>query len=362
MAADINFSVATTVTIGATNYTISAASEATSMTVGASSLTVTVPASSTFTLVSSDKFLLNNDQVVSQQCTASQNSLALTGSITVVVTPDITAVCTVSSSGGTSSGGGGGGPITDTTPPTSTSIVINSAAVTTSTTAVTLTLSAVGASDVMISNDSAFTGGTWLAYSTSKNWTLTTGDGVKTVYAKFRDDAMNVSTAVSDTITLTTGVAAIPATPATPATPVAPVVPVVLKALPYPVAKTTAEMQANLAVLLQNLAALQASQKAATPATPATPSVGSSIPSAGSYKVSIVPGSKGSDVTALQNFLKLQGKDIYPEGLVTGYYGSLTTQAVQKFQEKYGIAAPGVTGYGNVGPKTRAKINSLLGL
>lgn len=71
-------------------------------------------------------------------------------------------------------------------------------------------------------------------------------------------------------------------------------------------------------------------------------------------------GTKGNEVTVLQNFLKAQGSNIYPEGLVTGYFGPLTLKAVQKFQEKYGIAVSGDAGYGFVGPKTRAKINSLL--
>lgn len=68
--------------------------------------------------------------------------------------------------------------------------------------------------------------------------------------------------------------------------------------------------------------------------------------------------SKASQVTALQKFLA-QDKALYPEGLVTGYFGSLTETAVQRFQERYGIAKKGDDGYGYVGPKTRAKINSL---
>lgn len=68
----------------------------------------------------------------------------------------------------------------------------------------------------------------------------------------------------------------------------------------------------------------------------------------------IARGSKGEDVRALQEFLK-KNKDIYPEGNVTGYFGSLTKSAVKRFQQKYGIEA-----IGTVGPKTRAKINELI--
>jgi hypothetical protein len=74
-------------------------------------------------------------------------------------------------------------------------------------------------------------------------------------------------------------------------------------------------------------------------------------------------GDSGEDVTQLQILLKAQGKDIYPEGLVSGYFGNLTKLAIQRFQKKYGIASSGnewTTGYGMVGPKTRLKLNELL--
>jgi len=63
----------------------------------------------------------------------------------------------------------------------------------------------------------------------------------------------------------------------------------------------------------------------------------------------------------LQEFLK---KDpvIYPEELVTGFFGPATERAVQRFQKKHGLVSsgsPATTGYGAVGPKTRTKLNSL---
>lgn len=70
-------------------------------------------------------------------------------------------------------------------------------------------------------------------------------------------------------------------------------------------------------------------------------------------------GSKGAQVTALQEFLA-SDKIIYPEGLVTGYFGGLSDAAVKRFQVKYGLAGPGNPGYGYVGPKTRAKLNELI--
>ncbi len=74
--------------------------------------------------------------------------------------------------------------------------------------------------------------------------------------------------------------------------------------------------------------------------------------------------SNNNDVKCLQSFLKSQGADIYPEGFVTGNFGSLTKSAVIRFQEKYKseILTPlGLfSGTGVVGPATRTKINSLL--
>ncbi|MCX6764875.1 MAG: peptidoglycan-binding domain-containing protein [Candidatus Nealsonbacteria bacterium] len=69
-------------------------------------------------------------------------------------------------------------------------------------------------------------------------------------------------------------------------------------------------------------------------------------------------------VNCLQEFLKSQGDDIYPEGLITGNFLSLTKSAVIRFQEKYAdsILIPlGLKeGTGFVGVATRAKINELL--
>lgn len=75
-------------------------------------------------------------------------------------------------------------------------------------------------------------------------------------------------------------------------------------------------------------------------------------------------GMSNNNVSCLQSFLKSQGVDIYPEGLVTGYFGSLTRSAVIRFQEKYKaeILTPLnlSAGTGVVGTSTRAKINQLL--
>jgi peptidoglycan hydrolase-like protein with peptidoglycan-binding domain len=74
-------------------------------------------------------------------------------------------------------------------------------------------------------------------------------------------------------------------------------------------------------------------------------------------------GMTSDDVKRLQELLATN-PEIYPEGIVSGWFGQLTKKAVQKFQCKYNIVCKGnekTTGYGLVGPKTRAKIQEVFG-
>ncbi len=66
-------------------------------------------------------------------------------------------------------------------------------------------------------------------------------------------------------------------------------------------------------------------------------------------------GMSGADVTDLQTFLAID-PTIYPQGLVTGYFGSLTKSAVSNFQERNNI--DNTFGNGRVGPATMGVINS----
>jgi hypothetical protein len=71
-------------------------------------------------------------------------------------------------------------------------------------------------------------------------------------------------------------------------------------------------------------------------------------------------GMSGEDVKLLQSWLAIH-KGIYPEGLITGYFGKLTEAAVKRYQEGNNIVKTGnpiSTGYGRVGPITRASLNS----
>lgn len=104
------------------------------------------------------------------------------------------------------------------------------------------------------------------------------------------------------------------------------------------------------------------------PATSTTvPSKTTNQPSTGGSLYLTVPttisqtlalGSKGGEVILLQQLLStIPG--IYPEKKQSGTFDSATELAVQRFQVKYNLSKPGDTGYGIVGPTTRAKLNSL---
>jgi peptidoglycan hydrolase-like protein with peptidoglycan-binding domain len=63
-------------------------------------------------------------------------------------------------------------------------------------------------------------------------------------------------------------------------------------------------------------------------------------------------GMSGSDVSSLQSFLA-RDVSIYPQGLVTGYFGGLTSSAVSRFQTRNAIDA-----VGRVGPVTLVALNA----
>jgi surfactin synthase thioesterase subunit len=94
--------------------------------------------------------------------------------------------------------------ILDTTPPQVTAFSINSGATYATSATAALTITATGgAAQMQFSNDNS-TWSTWETYVTSKTWTLTAGDAIKTVYAKVRDTAGNPSTVAADSIILDT--------------------------------------------------------------------------------------------------------------------------------------------------------------
>ena len=74
-------------------------------------------------------------------------------------------------------------------------------------------------------------------------------------------------------------------------------------------------------------------------------------------------GTRGSDVQVLQQKLQTLGH-LSKTVQTVPYFGLLTEQAVKDFQVKYNIVtagAPITTGFGALGPRTRAKLNEILG-
>lgn len=102
----------------------------------------------------------------------------------------------------------------DTTAPAGVTLQINSGALYATSRPVTLT---IGVSDEQttgyqmkvwgdIDGSSEEAAASWETFATEKSVTLTTGDGLKTVHVKVRDDVGNESADVTDTITLNTAV------------------------------------------------------------------------------------------------------------------------------------------------------------
>jgi len=123
------------------------------------------------------------------------------------------------------------------------------------------------------------------------------------------------------------------------------------------------QLQEQIMQLKAQITALQRQLSGVTPSepepVPTTVPVYSACPV---FSQRLYPGvsdaNAGGEVTKLQKMLA-NDPSVYPEKLITGYYGSLTEKAVQRWQTKQGVVSsgsPATTGYGVVGPQTRAKI------
>lgn len=185
-------------------------------------------------------------------------------------------------------------------------ISINKGAQSTGSRNVSLTLDGgPDAKTMVVSEDMNFVNVGQIPYATSTIFTLSPGGGNKTVYAKFYTSWGQTSPVVSSTIALSSSVP----------------------------------------VVSRNSTASQ---------TPASTAIKP-------FTTRLIFGMKDEDVVNLQKILA-QDKSVYPEGIISGYFGNLTLKAVEAFQEKYHIANPDIIGYGQVGPHTMAKLNQFLGL
>jgi len=103
-------------------------------------------------------------------------------------------------------------------------------------------------------------------------------------------------------------------------------------------AATVAELQAQINALMAQLSSMSGGAAAST-----------------SFTTDLTIGSKGAEVTALQDMLSAGGYLVMPAGVAKGYFGALTKSAVAKWQAAKGIT-PAV---GYFGAKSRAAAGSV---
>ncbi|MDO8523404.1 MAG: peptidoglycan-binding protein, partial [bacterium] len=174
---------------------------------------------------------------------------------------------------------------------------INDGAIATSNTSVSLSITSAGSANQMwVSNDSAFSTGSWVPFQATFPWTLTAGPGTKTVYLRY-GSSNSVVASVQVSIKLDSPVIA--------------------------AAQVQSSTQGEV--------------------------LGASVVACPVFTQNLFIGSMGAEVTALQKRLNSDG--VY-SGPITGYFGNLTREGVLAFQKKNNIDQVGV-----VGPKTREILN-----
>ena len=104
-------------------------------------------------------------------------------------------------------------------------------------------------------------------------------------------------------------------------------------------AATVAELQAQINALMAQLSSMSGGTAAS------------------SFTADLTIGSKGAEVTALQDMLSAGGYLVMPAGVAKGYFGALTKSAVAKWQTAKGISP--AAGY--FGAKSRAAAGSVAG-
>jgi len=113
------------------------------------------------------------------------------------------------------------------------------------------------------------------------------------------------------------------------------------------------------------LASLSPAQSTAS-STPTATTTPVSLSPSHTFTIPLSLGQTHLDVLVLQRFLNTDPETriaqigIGSPGHETTYFGNLTLDAIKRFQIKYDIAKLGNSGFGHVGPATRAKLNSLL--
>jgi hypothetical protein len=114
-AADLNFVSSVVVSIDGNEYVIRANSLATEITAGDTNITISVPSGAQAILESPDRFTLNNNAGVASSCDDTRSYLELNGEVTVTITPSATTSPSCSENNNGGGGGGSGGSKKNTT-------------------------------------------------------------------------------------------------------------------------------------------------------------------------------------------------------------------------------------------------------
>jgi len=335
-ALDVSLSESAVISVGGYSLVVSGTANLDSIEVGSSSFSIQLSPAATLTIISSDRKTFSISPslyTTAQTCNVSESSITVAmaagGPVTTVtITPEST-TCTLP---GSSGGGGGGGTSIRAASSSSSSQSVSSAASSVSIASFPAT-SVASPSSVARSVSPVF----------NKNLTRgSKGDDVRNLQKLLAQD----KTVYPEGIV--SGVFG----------------PMTEKAVKKFQAKYSLPQVGTVGPatrsILNVVASVSPSAAVQQPSVPSKSVSSSPVSPAGAISKRLQKGMKDSQISTLQQWLS-QDKDIYPEGTVSGFYGPLTEKAVQKFQEKYGIAGPGEAGYGVVGPKTRAKLLEIFG-
>ena len=116
-------------------------------------------------------------------------------------------------------------------------------------------------------------------------------------------------------------------------------------------ANTTATSSVQVQAMLVQIQALQAQIQALKTAQGQVQVAAGNVSQTLGLIRNLKQGMSGDDVKALQAILAAD-PSIYPQGVVSGFFGKLTSEAVRKFQKKHGLEMVGF-----VGPKTLKKLH-----
>lgn len=335
---DVTLTTDTILTVGGYSLTVSGSSALLqSIEVGSSDFSITVATGSAMTVTSSDRKVFTIDGVtsayVTQSCSDSVSTLAITvpsGSEavpTALITPTAT-VCTTASSGNVSSGGTSGGGISP--------VHVTAPVVIPAVTPATVPGCPTGLVCTPIASNSSAP--IVLTSDLSRGTESSDVETLQKFLARFSEIYPE-------------GIANGFFGPATERA-------VKRFQAKYSISQVGRVGPATRAKITE-VSASGGSTPVVTPALGATPTITAVI------TIRLSKGSVNEDVLNLQKILNKDPEtQVTPEGAGSPgnegtYFGSLTEKAVQKFQVKHGIANPGDEGYGQVGPKTRAKLNEL---